>query len=289
MLGSMASGLSSFGGSLMDMSGVGSLSGATSLRIIPDVRSNSLYVQGPAEAVRQVEQLLGEIDAPKPGTERDRVARAIPVEYADVNEVADIVREVYKEQTADGLGSMAGMFGGGGRGGRGGGNPLAMLMGGGGDDEDGPSVQLSVAVDARTSRLIVSAPDDLFTQVQTLVQDLDVAAKDANRSVRFVTLKDADAAFVTQSLGAMMPGVSSGSVVRSPRTVGQGGSAATTTPTPGTSGGDDGGARDAMRAMFMQRMMQQGGGGFGGRGGDAGGGRGGGQRGGGGGRGRGGR
>ena len=280
----MTSGLSSFGGSLMDMSGVGSLSGATALRIIPDVRSNSLYVQGPADAVRQVDELLAQIDAPKPGTERDRVARPIPVEYADVNEVADIVREVYKEQTADGLGSMAGMFGGGGRGGRGGGNPLAMLMGGGGDDEDGPSVQLSVAVDTRTSRLIVSAPDDLFTQVQTLVRDLDDAAKDANRSVRFVTLKDADAAFVTQSLGAMMPGVTSGSVVRSPRTVGQGGSpAAPTTATP-TAGSDDGGARDAMRAMMMQRMMQ-GGGGFGGRAGeagDAGGGRGGGgQRGGG--------
>ena len=282
MLGTMASGLSSFGGSLMDMTGVSGIGGATALRIIPDTRANALYVQGPADGLRQVEELLRQIDAPKPDTLRDRKARAIKVEYADVVEVADIVRELYKEQTADGIGSMAGMFGG--RGGRGGGNPLAMLMGGGGDDDqDGPQVKLSIAVDNRTGRLLVSAPDDLFREIESVVEDLDRAAKDANRSVQFFTLRDANAGSVTASLGAMMPRVSGGSIVREPRTTG---SSPTGSPRTvgssgdGNSGGDDG-AREAMRAMFLQRMMQQRGGGGGGEdGGGFGGGRGGGQRGG---------
>ena len=277
MLGSMASGLSGFGGSLMDVAGVSNF-GATALQIVVDVPHNALWVQGPPAEVRQVEQLVAELDADtRPDNLRDRIPRTIEVEYADVTEVADIVREVFKEKTADGLGAMAGMFGGG-RGGRGGGNPLAMLMGGGGGGEggDSPQVELSIGVDVRTSRLVVSAPQALFEQVEALVNDLDRAAKDAERGVRFFTLRDADAGSVTTALSSMMPRVSTGggSVVRSPRTTGD--SSSSSSPTRGGPSGDSDGsgddARNAMRAMMFQQMMQgRGGGGRGGRGGDDGG------------------
>ena len=282
MLGTMASGLSGFGGSLMDVAGISSMGGPTSLKIVPDVRANALYVQGPAAGVRQVEQLLTVLDADsRPDNARDRLPRTIPVLHADVTEVADIVREVFKEQTADGMAAQAASRSrGGGRGGGGGGggdNPLAMLMGGMGGGGDAAAVQLSIGVDTRTSRLIVAAPESLFQQVEALVTDLDTAAQQAERGVQFMTLRDADAGSVTAALSSMMPRVSTGgSVVRSPRSTGSAssGSGGSSSGDSGRSGDD--GARDAARMMFMQQMMQnRGGGDRGSRGGDAGGGRGG--------------
>ncbi|QDT17562.1 secretin N-terminal domain-containing protein [Alienimonas californiensis] len=281
MMGTMASGLSSFGGSLMDVAGVSSLGGPTSLKIVPDVRANALYVQGPRTGVRQVEQLLTVLDADsRPDNARERLPRTIPVQYADVNEVAEIVREVFKEQTSEGMAAQMASRSRGGGSSRGGGdsNPLAMLMGGMAGGGDAASVQLSIGVDTRTSRLVVSAPESLFQQVEDLVQDLDLAAKDAERGVQFMTLRDADPTSVTAALSSMMPRVSGGggSVVRSPRSTGGGGS----TPSPRSD--DNGGGTDAAaRALMFQQMMQNRGGGDGGRGafggrggGDAGGGRG---------------
>ncbi|MFH5802560.1 secretin N-terminal domain-containing protein [Alienimonas sp. DA493] len=294
MMGTMASGLSEFGGSLMDVAGVSSLGGVTSLKIVPDVRANALYVQGPREGVRQVEQLLTVLDADsRPDNARERLPRTIPVQYADVNEVAEIVREVFKEQTADGMAAQMASRSRGGRGGGGGDNPLAMLMGGMAGGPDAAAVQLSIGVDTRTSRLVVSAPESLFQQVEDLVQDLDDAAKDAERGVQFMTLRDANPSSVTAALSSMMPRVSSGggSVVRSPRSTGGGSSSSSS-----SSSSDDnarGGDAAARALMFQQLMRNRGGGGgdgggrggFGGRGGDDDGG----GRGGGGGRGRGGR
>ncbi len=277
MLGTMASGLSEFGGSLMDVAGISAMGGPTTLKIVPDVRSNALYVQGPRAGVRQVEQLLTVLDADsRPDNARERLPRTIPVLHADVNEVADIVREVFKEQTADGLAAQAASRGRGGKGGGGGGgdNPLAMLMGGMGGGGDAAAVQLTIGVDARTSRLIVAAPESLFEQVEALVSDLDTAARDAERSVQFMTLRDADAGSVTAALSSMMPRVSGGgSIVRSPRSTGS------STPTPSAAQSSDDGGRGAVQAMLLQQMMRNrggdraGGGEGGGRGGDSTGGR----------------
>ncbi|MEM9702047.1 MAG: secretin N-terminal domain-containing protein, partial [Planctomycetota bacterium] len=239
MLGTMAGGLSDFGGSLMDVAGISSMGGPTTLKIVPDVRANALYVQGPRAGVRQVEQLLTVLDADsRPDNARDRLPRTIPVQHADVNEVAEIVLEVFKESTADGMAAQMASRSRGGRGGGGGDNPLAMLMGGLGGGGDAQAVQLSVGVDNRTSRLIVSAPESLFEQVQTLVTDLDEAARVAERGVQFITLRDADARSVTSALTSMMPRVSSGgSVVRSPRSTGSSGGGSSAA----RSGGDEAG------------------------------------------------
>ena len=98
-LGGLTSGLSSIGSSLMDMTGLSSL-GTTSqsLRIIADVRSNSLFVTGPSFLVNEVEQMLKILDAAElPESLRARIPRLIDVRFADVEEVAGIVRDVYKD------------------------------------------------------------------------------------------------------------------------------------------------------------------------------------------------
>ncbi|MDA0281808.1 MAG: hypothetical protein O3B86_00510, partial [Planctomycetota bacterium] len=54
----LSGGLSSMGRGLMDMTGLNSmLSGPQTLRIIPDVRSNSLFVSGPTHQIDEVEDL----------------------------------------------------------------------------------------------------------------------------------------------------------------------------------------------------------------------------------------
>jgi hypothetical protein len=95
-------GLASLGSGLLDAAGVSATGAPQRLQVIPDTRSNALFVNGPAEMVRDIEEMLKVLDAAElPESLRDRVPRMIPVQYADVNEVAQIVRNVYADQMGD--------------------------------------------------------------------------------------------------------------------------------------------------------------------------------------------
>jgi type II secretory pathway component GspD/PulD (secretin) len=272
LLGSVAGGISNIGRGIMNMSGLNqTLSGSQTLRVVTDIRSNALFVTGPNDQVAEVEQLLEVLDSSElPESLRDRVPRTIPVEYADVDEVAEVVETVFK----DAMTPENPLMGGGQRGGTGGGgfNPLMMLMAGGqaqGGRRQG-SVQLTVGVDRRTSHLIVSCNDSLFQQIQSLVEGIDERARRSRQTVRVVKLDQADPTLVQQTLGAVMPKVTVGATRRS-RQPAAGGAASpggppgapTTTPAFPPGG-------DAVRDAFLQRMLERsrGGGDGGSRGGD---------------------
>ncbi|MDB5384633.1 MAG: Bacterial type secretion system short domain protein [Planctomycetaceae bacterium] len=200
MMGSLTGGISSMGSSLMDMTGLSSLGAASALRIVPEVRSNALYVSGPADLVRQVEDVLKVLDASElPESLRDRVPRMIPVEHAEVDEVRDIIENVYKDY----MQAPAAVPGGGGGGGL---NPLALLMAasGGGDKQKGRGIRLTIGVDTRTNSIVVSADESLFKQIEALVKNLDQAALEANRTVRIVNIDATKALLVQQALGSLM-------------------------------------------------------------------------------------
>lgn len=210
MFGGFTSGFSSMSRGMLSATGLDSLGSASQpVRIITDTRANALFVSGPADKVREIEQMLEILDAEElPQNARDRLPRSIPVNYADVEEVASIVNEVFKDK----LESPQAMPGGG-RSGRGGGdfNPLAMLMGQQGGQQGrgaqrGP--EMTIGVDTRTSHLIVSANDTLFQQVSELVLDLDQRAKDARQTIRVITLDKADPTILSQSISSLMPKVS---------------------------------------------------------------------------------
>jgi type II secretory pathway component GspD/PulD (secretin) len=197
--------ISSLGGSVMDMTGLSSLgSGSNALRIVPEIRSNALFVSGPAEQVQQVEQVLKILDSSElPESLRDRVPRMIPVEHADVSEVAAVVENVYKDYTtapgAQGKGGPQGQNGNM--------NPLALLMGGGQPQQDnrpGRGIRMTIGVDTRTNTLVVSADDALFRQVESLVSALDQAALEANRTVRVISLEHANSQIVQQALSSLV-------------------------------------------------------------------------------------
>ena len=258
LFGELTGGISSLGSSLMDMTGINSLgTGPTALQIIPETRSNALFVSGPADQIADVESVLKILDAAElPEQLRQRAPRYITVEHADVNEVAQIVRDVYKEELTSSSRSS----------GRGnsqqGGNPFAMLMGGGGGSSRGGSsrggnssrggVKMTIGVDSRTSALVVSASDALFKQVESLVETLDIAAKDAKRTVRIVTLENTNSSAIQQAVSALLPkaSVSTGGGSSGPSTLGQGSRTSSRTSSRGGSSADQA-AR--MRAFMQSR------------------------------------
>lgn len=221
---------------------------AQNLRVITDVRSNALFVTGPANVVRDVEAMLELLDASEvPGTMRDRFPRTIPVEYADVDEVAEIIESVFKDSMTVEQQPQQGNQGF---------NPLAMMFGGnrGGQQQGAKKPQgpeLSLGVDKRTSHLIVSCNEVMFQRIELMVQAIDERAKEAHRTVRIVPLKTADPAIVQSTLTSLLPRV----------TVGSTRSKQTPKPDATTAGRGQNQSPDATRdPRMIQRMMEQNGG-----------------------------
>src|SRR5262249_26775960 len=192
----------------------------------------------------QVMDALKVLDSSElPESLKDRVPRMIPVEHADVTEIAEIVRDVYKEQLeGSGQQQQGGNRGGGFN------NPVAaMWMGGMGQQppqggRGGRNVLLSIGVDTRTSHLVVSASDSLYRQVEALVKSLDESANLARRTVRVVSLQNSNSLVVQQTLGSLLGKVKT-SAVRNDKsaTPGNGqtpGQSPNANPAPGTNSSD---------------------------------------------------
>jgi type II secretory pathway component GspD/PulD (secretin) len=245
LVGSLAGGLSSVGRGLMNVTGLNNTLGSQNLRIVTDLRANALFVTGPQDKVDEVEQMLKLLDASELPADslRDRVPRSIPVEYANVDEVAEIVESTFpdkleSEQQAQQPGGRN--F-----------NPLAMLMGGAAGNQGtkprGP--ELTVGVDRRTSHLIVACNDSLFQQVESLVMSIDDRVRDSRETVRVVPLYAADPALVSSTLSTLMPRVSvSTTRSRSPSVSRTGESA------PASGGSTPDAVRDP---EVIRRMMEQ--------------------------------
>jgi type II secretory pathway component GspD/PulD (secretin) len=247
-LGSLSTGASSLGNSLADMTGLGTVGAAQQLRIIPDVRLNSLFVAGPAAQVREVEEMLKVLDSNGLAESmRDKVSRMIPIEYASAQEVYNIVKEVYKNyidppRVAENN------------------NPLAMFAGGRGNRNEQappPAAKLAIGVDLNTSNLIVWADEPLYQEIHSLVQSLDQAAQEARRTVRVVTLENTNSAVVQSALGSLIPQVKV-SVTGSRQTpaANSSNSSGTGSSSSGSSG-SSGPSPDQFRQFFEQRMRER--------------------------------
>ena len=243
LFGDLTSGISSMGRSVMNMSGLDSLmTSPTTLRIIPDVRSNSLLVTGPPHLVNECEEMLKILDASElPEQLRERAPRYITVEHADIADVAEIIEDVYKEELNPPQQRQQ----------RGGGNPLAAMMGAATGGGSASRIKLTLGVDARTSRLIVSCSEPLFQQISDMVADLDKAALDARRTIRVVPLENANTAMLQQTLGSIMPRVR---VSRS-STSSRSSSGDSSRSSSGDSGADA--ARKAQEEAFRRAIQQR--------------------------------
>lgn len=234
---------------------------AQQLQIIPETRTNALFIAGSTSEVADVKEVLQILDSSEvPTAYRDRVPRSIPVEYASATEVAQVLEEVFADMLPRQTRSS-------GRGGFGREEETTTLQPG----------QLTIGVDAATSRIVVSCNEAVFAQVESIVQELDNAAREAKRSVRVVNLQNTDPAAVKGVLGTLLPQVSFTTSSSGTRTS----SSSTRSGDSGRSSSDRGGESnpfDFFRRMREARERGESGGfgggppfgGFGGFGGDRG-------------------
>jgi Ni/Co efflux regulator RcnB len=195
--------------------------GATSaptLRIIPDERTNALFVSGTDEEIEQIESFLELIDSNElPPLLTERVPRTIPVLYANVHNVADTIRELYKDYLTDPAARQRnddrreGDRSDDRRESRDRDRDAQSRSGGRSSSGRSLGVRLTLAVDEQASQLIVSCNEPLFRQISTLVEERDEAARESQPSVEMIRLPSAgpaQAAAVLQTLQALSPKVS---------------------------------------------------------------------------------
>ena len=249
MLGSLASGIGSMGSSLMDATGLSGLgSGPQSLKIIPDIRTNSLFMTGPQSMIKDALAFLDVIDSDNiPESLKDMQPHAIQVVYADVRDVEVRVKELFKTYTeAQGGNNRQNQQ-----------NPLAAMFGGGGGKGNDPASQIRLLVEAddQTGTLYVNCNQQLFEAVEGVVRDIDTRTREANPGIRVIQLQHADASMIQQSLTSLLPRVS----ISSSRTSGS--SSSNSSGSGSTSSGNS--SQDAFQKAIQDRIRQQGG--FGGQ------------------------
>ena len=269
--------------SVSDMTGLSSLgANPQTLRIIPDPRSNSLFVTGPQASVEEAEGFLEVLDSTNiPESLRDMQPRRIEVEHAEIDDIATMVNETFKPYMEPAGGRQQQN------------NPLAQMFGGGGGNgksNEPKGVQMTVAVDRQTSSLVISSSEALFTKVQEMVKESDEAAKKSNRTIRVVQLKNSDASVIQESLRSLFPRVTTSATRPSSSSTNNSNSGNTNNPQqPQTQPQQNQQPQtDPFQQMIQDRMRQRGGdmgrgggftpfggGNFGGRGGGTNGGRGG--------------
>jgi type II secretory pathway component GspD/PulD (secretin) len=249
-LSSMFSPLTNSVSDLTGLSGLGN--SPQTLRIIPDTRSNSLFVTGPQSLVEEAEGFLEILDSNNiPESLRELQPRRIQVEHAEIEDIATMVNETFKPYLEPPGGRQQQQ------------NPLAQMFGGGnsgGKAGEPQGIQMTVAVDRQTSSLVISSSEALFQKVETMVMEADEAAKTANRTIRVVQLKHSDPTQLQESLKSLFPRITSSST--RPTT------SSTNNQQPATNNNENRGGggnnqqqqpADPFQQMIQERMRQQGG------------------------------
>lgn len=207
MLGSLAGSLSEIGNSLADATGLSGLGESPqTLRIIPDVRSNSLLISGPDAVLQDVWAMLNVLDSNEiPESLREMQQRTINLEYADVDNVAAILKDVYKpllEARDSGRQQPQ--------------NPFAAMLGASGNNQESTVVRMTLGVDRQTSSLVISSSQEIFDDVKELVETLDKNAMSANRRIQVVRLRSADPATIQESLTSLFPRITTSATAGRP-------------------------------------------------------------------------
>jgi type II secretion system protein D len=155
------------------------------IRVVADSTTNSLLVRAKPVDMLTIRWLLDKaIDNKDKGVTAGPKNRIIgPLKYAKATEVADLLKNVYRDQINQ--------------------NPTLSDIDKGGfglviaasqnrnTDASGASrpVTLTVAVDDQSNSLIVNSTEPLYEEIKKLVETVDAAAKDNHRTIRLVQIK----------------------------------------------------------------------------------------------------
>lgn len=264
LLGSMMQGaLGQTAGNLMGgLMGGGGSGGAPStvvtagpVTIVPDTRLNALFVQAAPVDLDLVEQLVAVMDQSE-GPQEPELAgkiRTIPLVFAQAEDVVATIKSALPADLFSGAQQSQNQqpnplqvlqaLQGGGRGGRGGAN----------QQRQAERPKITIAADVKNNLIVVTAPDNLYAQVEELAIELDAGAKDfSQQTMQVVRPKSANGATLANAVVTTF-GLKSNSSTTRP------GTSTSTTPGATTTAQDDA----ARRAR--ERQQQFGGGGqFGG-------------------------
>ncbi len=213
LLGDIAGAAFCGGGGLMGtlLGGGGDSGGSGPLRttsggvieIVPDSRLNALIIQASPTDLDTIESLLKVLDQRSSPEDVSTTAqpRLIPVFNASAESIATVVRQVYQERLSSGSGQQR--------------QPspeefIQALRGGRGNSRDrrrneNETQKMAIGIDTRTNSIVVSAPDELFEEVKSLVEKLDQAqTADGGQAMRVVTLKRSNPQAVQKALTAIV-------------------------------------------------------------------------------------
>ncbi len=267
--GGMLGGLLGIGGSSSSSSSGPVLTTTGSVSIIPDARLNALIVQANAVDMRMIEMVLEVIDREESPEDVQTVARPqlIPVVYQDANDVATIIKGVYAERMggqSEGRNrqpspeDFINALRGGGGGGRGGSRQ---------EEQASKPATITVAVDAKSNSLIVSAPPQDIEDIRELVEAIDAGGVSSEETVEIVSLGgNLKPEVVQQALQSVLGPQAKASTTATTNTTNQ--------PAPTSSGATRGSSSDQPSSDDIQRRIEffralrggGGGGGFGGGG-----------------------
>lgn len=173
-----------------------SVAPASRVSAAADERTNSVVVSASAEMMALVEKVITALD-----TRAAEVAevKVFHLQYADAENTAELINEVFGLESRGGSRSTSGRGGGtptafrgfGGRGGGGG--------GGGGGTPSASSVEVVAAADQRTNSLVVSGPAETLVVIAEIVAELD-ANPEQERNLFIYPLKNANAANLMEIL-----------------------------------------------------------------------------------------
>jgi type II secretory pathway component GspD/PulD (secretin) len=204
---------SSFMDNVIDVAGLGdadSLWSSGSATVIPDARLNRMFVYGTPEDLTAIEKHLEVIDRESSIAEIKTYGapRVVKLLHARASDAAEIIRDAYsgrisatakerqaaEQQRQQNTKNQKTEPGGESRQE----SPSATR---GAQPPTGKSPRMTLAVDVRSNALIITAPDQLATQVEQLAKTIDAQAE---QSIQVQTISGGSAEEVYQSLSEML-------------------------------------------------------------------------------------
>jgi len=168
-----------------------------------DEQTNSLIVSAPEEVMPTIEHLVEQVDAAKEELTEIRVFR---LQNADAEEMAQLITDLFQDQTTSSQNQQRGIFGGrrfafpGGPGGPGG--PFGNQQNQDQSERKIAQETVTAVADIRTKSVVVSAAKDLMDQIEKMVKELD-ANPSKTQKVFIYSIKNADVDYVADVLSSM--------------------------------------------------------------------------------------
>ncbi len=169
------------------------------VRVVADPGTNSLLVKAKPLDMMNIRRIVEKfIDTGEADSDAVMKTHLIHLKHANAQQVATIIKDVYRESmNTTPLPGQPGSFGA----------MRAAAFGGGQQrvDQNGQSrgVSLSVSVDDATNSLILNCPNSMFAEIEKLTNQLEKAASDSTKTVRFVPIKGVDPQVIQQALDAV--------------------------------------------------------------------------------------